>query len=170
MLIPSGPVDARMMIVADCVSYRDLQSNTILNDREFDRMLAEAGVNRNACFVTAFIRGQITGQNFDLQVAPSIKARTPDHMPLHNKYVKKAIFPYLEALERDIDLVKPKIVLLLGNAGLFALTGKWGIKSHGAPVSLITLPLGGTSVNLYLPIHHRLCRRSGKSENYNIRY
>jgi hypothetical protein len=77
MLIPSGPVDARMMIVADCVSYRDLQSNTILNDREFDRMLAEAGVDRTVCFVTAFIRGPITGQNFDLQVAPSIKARTP---------------------------------------------------------------------------------------------
>lgn len=131
-----------MMIVADCVSYRDLQSNTILNDREFDRMLAEAGVDRNSCFVTAFIRGQITGQNFDLQVAQSIKARTPDHLPLHNKFVRKGVFPYVEALERDIDLVKPKIVLLLGNGPLFALTGKWGIKSWRSSIIDYTSPAG----------------------------
>ncbi len=142
MLIPSGPSNARMMIVADCVSYRDLQSNTILNDREFDRMLAEAGINRTVCFTTAFIRGQITGQNFDLQVAPSIKARTPDHMPMHNKYVRRGVFPYLSALERDIDLVKPKVILALGNGPLFALTGKWGIKSWRSSILDYTSPGG----------------------------
>lgn len=142
MITPSGPSNARMMIVAECVSYRDLQSNTILNDREFDRMLVEAGVDRNSCFVTAFIRGQIQGQNFDLQVAPSIKARTPDHLPLHNKFVRKSLFPFLEALERDIDLVHPKIVLLLGNGPLFALTGKWGIKSWRSSIIDYTSPGG----------------------------
>lgn len=142
MLIPSGPSSARMMIVADCVSYRDLQYNTILNDREFDRILEAAGVVRSQCFVTAFIRGQITGQNFDLLVAQSIKARTPNHMPLHNKYVKKEVFPYVEALERDIDLVKPKVILVLGNAPLFALTGKWGIKSWRSSILDYTSPGG----------------------------
>lgn len=147
MLIPSGPVNARMMIVAECVSYRDLQSNTILNDREFDRMLAEAGVNRTQCFVTALIRGPIRGQNFDLQVAPSQKARTPDHVPLHNRYVRRELIPYIEALERDIDLVRPKFVLLLGNGPLFALTGKWGIKSWRSSILDYTSP-GGHSCKL----------------------
>ena len=147
MLIPAGPSDARLMIVADCVSYRDLQSNTILNDREFDRMLADAGVDRNKCFVTALIRGQIQGQNFDPQVAPSIKARTSDHQPLHNKFVKKGLFPYVEALERDIDLVKPKVILALGNGPLFCLTGKWGIKAWRSSIIDYVSP-GGHSCKL----------------------
>ena len=142
MLIPAGPSNARLMIIADCVSYRDLQSNTILNDREFDRMLSEAGIVRSQCFVTALIRGQITGQNFDLQVAPSIKARTPDHVPLHNKYVRRAVLEHLSALERDIDLVKPKIILALGNGPLFALTGRWGIKSWRSSILDYTSPSG----------------------------
>lgn len=129
MLLPSGPSNARMMIVAECVSYRDLQSNTILNDREFDRMLEDAGVNRTECFITAFIRSQITGQNFDLQVAQTKKAVTPAHVPLHNRMVRKELLPHVEALGKDIDLVKPKIILALGNGSLFALTGKWGIKN-----------------------------------------
>jgi DNA polymerase I-like protein with 3'-5' exonuclease and polymerase domains/uracil-DNA glycosylase len=129
MLIPSGPSNARMMIVAECVSYRDLQSNTILDDREFERILTDAGVRRADCFVTALIRGQISGQSFEVQVATSKKAITPNHTALHSRYVRKELIPYIEALERDIDLVKPKIILALGNGPLFCLTGKWGIKS-----------------------------------------
>lgn len=142
MIIPSGPSDARMMIVTECVSYRDLQQNTILNDREFDRMLEEAGVERTKCFVTAFIRGQIRGQNFDLQVAPSIKARTPDHVPFHNKYVRREVMPYVEALTRDIDLVRPKVILAVGNGALFALTGRWGIKNWRSSILEYVSPNG----------------------------
>lgn len=142
MIIPSGPSDARLMIVADCVSYRDLQSNTILNDREFDRMLAEAGINRTKCFVTALINGQINGQNFDSLVAPSQKARTPDHVPFYNKYVRKELISYADRLARDIDLVKPKIILALGNGPLFCLLGKWGIKSWRSSILDYTSPGG----------------------------
>ena len=142
MITPAGPSDARMMIVADCVSYRDLQSNTILNDREFDRMLSEAGVNRAKCFVTALIRGPIQGQNFDQQVAQSIKARTLSHQPLHNRYIRKEVFPHVSALERDIDLVRPKVILALGNGPLFCLTGKWGIKSWRSSILDYTSPNG----------------------------
>lgn len=148
MLIPAGPADARLMIVADCVSYRDLQSNTILNDQEFNRMLAEAGINRTKCFVTALIRGQIQGQCFDMQIAQSQKARTPNHVPLHNKYVRKELIPHIEALERDIDLVKPKVILALGNGPLFCLTGKWGIKAWRSSIIDYETPSGHKCVIL----------------------
>lgn len=129
MLIPSGPADARMMIVTECVTYRDLQFKTILNDREFDKMLSEAGIDRNRCFITSVVRGEIQGQNFDLQVAQTKKAVTPNHTLLHNRYVRKDLIPHVEALERDIELIKPKVILGIGNGALFALTGKWGIKA-----------------------------------------
>ena len=144
MIIPQGPPDAQLMIIADCVSYRDLQSNTILNDREFDKMLSEAGITRSLCFVTALIKTGIMGQNFDLQVAPSIKARTPDHVPLHSKYVRRTVLPALHQLEAEIDLVKPKVILALGNGALFPLTGKWGIKSWRSSILDYTSPGGHT--------------------------
>lgn len=142
MLIPTGPSNARMMIVAECATYRDLQSNTLLNDREFDRMLEAAGVRRADCFITALIRGEISGQNFDLQVAPSKKAITPNHVPLHNRHVRRELIPYAEALAKDIDLVKPKVVLALGNGPLFTLTGKWGIKNWRSSLIKYTSPNG----------------------------
>ena len=142
MLMPHGPADARLMIVADCVSYRDLQSNTILNDREFDRMLSEAGINRTKTFVTALLREQVYGQNFDTQVAKSKREVTPEHKPLGDRFVKKCVIDGLAKLIADIELVKPKIILGLGNGVLFALTGKWGIKSWRSSILEYTSPKG----------------------------
>lgn len=141
-VMPMGPANARLMIVSECVSYRDLQSNTILSDREFDRMLSEAGVNRAQCFFTALIREEVYGQAFEPQVAKSKREITPAHTTLHDRHVKHCIVDGLAALYRDIDLVKPKIILTLGNGGLFALTGKWGVKSWRGSILEITTPGG----------------------------
>lgn len=142
MLMPHGPADARLMIVADCVSYRDIQSNTILNDREFDRMLSEAGINRTRTFVTALLREQVYGQNFDTQVAKSKKEVTPEHKALGDRFVKRCVLDGIDRLVADIELVKPKVILGLGNGVLFALTGKWGIKSWRSSILEYTSPGG----------------------------
>lgn len=143
-LLPAGPADARLMIVADCVSYRDIQSNTILNDREFDRMLSEAGIIRNKSFVTALIREQVYGQNFDAQVARSKREVTPEHKALGDRWVKRCVVDGLRDLVADIELVKPKVILALGNGPMFALTGKWGIKSWRSSILEYTSPGGHT--------------------------
>ena len=142
MLMPHGPADARLMIVADCVSYRDIQSNTILNDREFDRLLSAAGINRTRCFVTALIRETVYMQDFDQLVAMKKDQITPAHKLLHNRYVKSPVLTGLDRLEADIDLIKPKIILAVGNGVLFALTGKWGIKSWRGSIIEYTSPGG----------------------------
>lgn len=144
MLIPSGPPNAKMMIVLDCVSYRDLQANTILTDREFDRMLDEAGVNRSQCFVSALLKETVYGQSFEAQVAQTKKSITPDHRVLHDRHVKPCVVTGRDRLVSDIDLVKPKIILGLGNGVLFALTGKWGIKSWRSSIIEYTTPSGHT--------------------------
>lgn len=142
MLVPSGPSTARMMIVSECVTYRDLQANQILNDREFDRMLSEAGAERFSCFITSLIREQVPGQAFDTQVARAKKDITPAHSPLHDKYVLDSVHRGLNGIIRDIELVKPKIVLALGNGPLFALLGKWGIKQWRGSVLKYETPGG----------------------------
>lgn len=142
MLLPSGPANAKLMIAVDCVSYRDIQSNTILNDREFDKMLSEAGVNRTQTFVTALLRETVYGQNFDTQVAKARKDVKPTQKTLHNRHVEPCVVVGLNKLIADIDLIKPKVILGLGNGVLFALTGKWGIKSWRSSILEYTTPSG----------------------------
>lgn len=142
MLIPSGPANARLMIVLDCVSYRDLQANLILSDREFDRLLSDAGVTRAETFITALIRDQIPGQDFDRLVARVKREVTPRHILHDNLNVLPAAMDARADLYRSIDLVKPKIVLTLGNGPLWALTGKWGVKSWRSSILPATTPEG----------------------------
>lgn len=142
MLIPSGPADSKLMIILDCVSNRDLYSNTILNDREFDRMLTEAGGNRSRAFVTALIREQVYGQSFETQVAAKRAEVTPRHRQLHGRDVLPVVVESLDRLVADIELIKPKIILTLGNGALFALTGKWGVKSWRSSLIEYTTPSG----------------------------
>lgn len=144
MLLPSGPANAKLMIVTDCVSYRDIQSNTILNDREFDRMLADAGIQRSQIFLTALIRETVNGQNFEAQVAKAKRDISPDHISLHDRFVKPCVLVGLDRLAMDIDLVKPKVIVVLGNGPLFALTGKWGTKSWRGSYLEYTSPGGHT--------------------------
>lgn len=130
MLIPNGTADAKLMVVMECVTSRDLQfSKTILSDREFDKLLSEAGGSRASVFTTALIRGMVYQQTFDTQVAWNKKQIRGDMHELHNRFVTPAVTVGLESLIRDIELVKPKVILALGNGALFALTGKWGIKN-----------------------------------------
>ncbi len=142
MLIPSGPADARMMIVLDCVSYRDIQSNCILSDREFDRVLSDAGVIRSQCFVTALIRETIPGQSFESLVAIKRKEITPRHILHDNLHVLPAAMDARDRLLAEIDLVKPKIILTLGNGAMWALTGKWGVKSWRSSLLDLETPNG----------------------------
>ena len=142
MLLPSGPANARLMIVLDCVSYRDLQSNLILSDREFDRILSDAGVSRAQTFITALIRDQIPGQDFERLVALKRKDITPSHILHDNLHVLPAVMDARDRLLRDIDLVKPKIVLTLGNGAMWALTGKWGVKSWRSSLLKSETPSG----------------------------
>jgi len=129
MIQPYGPPNARLMIVTDQVSYRDLQSNTILQDREFDRMFEAAGGIRFACFTTALIKEQFRGQVAENLIHP-LKKNAPGHyVTLHDKLVDPLLLRGLESLKADIELVKPRIILGLGAATLFALTGRMGIKS-----------------------------------------
>lgn len=142
MLLPYGPANARIMIVSDCITYRDIQRNNILDDREFDKMLEEAGIRRFECFTTSLIKEQIRGQDFELLVARTKKEITPDHRPLHDRMVLDPVIRGLDSLVRDIELVKPKIIIALGNGPLFALTGKWGVKSWRGSILPYTTPSG----------------------------
>jgi DNA polymerase I-like protein with 3'-5' exonuclease and polymerase domains/uracil-DNA glycosylase len=142
---PSGPPNARVMVVVDCPSYSDLHKEEFLagsGGMEFNKMLAEVGLNRSECFVTSVVRRSIPGADISSVIATRKADITPMHRPIHSKMALEPYLTGVHLLEREIDLVKPRVILALGNGALFALTGKWGISSWRGSELRYTSPGG----------------------------
>lgn len=142
---PEGSTQSRIMIVQDCPGYEELRASAPLQGsagKELNRMLHEAGITRSECFVTSLIRTQIPFNSFDRLVAQRKADVTLEHVWLHDKKVLPSLASALQLLEKEIDLIKPKVILALGNGVLFSLLGKWGIKSWRGSELEYTSPKG----------------------------
>lgn len=149
MLQPTGPSNARIMIVQGAPSWEDIRVNRPFEGstgRELGKIIAEAGGNKQQCFLTSLIRTQVRSNSISTQVAQKKADITPEHIPFREKMVLQPYLDGVDALNRDIDLVKPKIVIVFDNEVLYALTGKWGIKSWRSSIMEYTTPSGHTCV------------------------
>jgi DNA polymerase-1 len=123
------------MIVQDAPSYEEIRNNEFFSGsagRELNKMLAEVGTSRYQCFVTGLLRDLTPFGNAELLFARSRREVSAQHRPLFNKMALPPIFQGLSLLEKEIELVKPRVIVVTNNAALFALTGKWGVKSWRA--------------------------------------
>lgn len=132
MVPPSGPSGARIMLVGEAPGEQEVlrgqpfvgASGNLLNE-----MLHDAGIMRSECFLTNVCRERPPGNEIEQWIPKTKSARTPDMVPLRDKLVKPTVLTGYELLRREIELVKPNIIVAFGNVSLWALTGKWGIKS-----------------------------------------
>jgi len=153
MIPASGPPTARLMIILDCVSDIDLHKNLILSDYQFSKLLQEAGIRREECFVTALVGEKVLGQDFDTLVARSKRegGAWSDADDLHGRKVRSVVTRSLARLEREISLVRPALILTLGNGAMWALTGNHSIgKWRGSLLSYNSIPLIPTYSPSYL--------------------
>lgn len=129
---PTGSTSAAIMVIQDVPGEAELRNHSPLEGSagmEFNRMLSDAGLTRADCFITSLIKNRIRGNVFESQIAMTKKEITPFHVPFYDRFVLPAVLDGLRQLEKEIDLVRPKVILALGNGTLFPLTSKWGIKS-----------------------------------------
>jgi DNA polymerase len=94
---------------------------------ELTKMLGEAGINRNECFITNLIRIRPPNNDLGAFIAFKKKDVTPAHVPLRDKMVLRCVREGYELLLKEVELANPTLVIALGNAALWALTGRWGI-------------------------------------------
>jgi DNA polymerase I-like protein with 3'-5' exonuclease and polymerase domains/uracil-DNA glycosylase len=146
MLIrPTGLESAQIMLVQDIPGYQELGKGEPFQGpagMELNRMLSEAKIMRSECFVTSLIRTQVSFNSLDSIVYFKKTKVPPDFIPFHDKHVKQPFLDGLKMLEKEIELVKPRVILAFGNGVLFALTGKWGIKSWRGSELPYTSPNG----------------------------
>lgn len=127
---PAGPIPARVMIVGEAPGADEERLGEPFvgySGKELTKMLHEAGINRSECFITNVARERPLGNDIGNFIAFKKKDRTSDHSPCRDKWVKRPILVGIDLLHREIEMVKPNVIIALGNVPLWALTGLWGI-------------------------------------------
>jgi DNA polymerase len=109
-----GPVTARVMFVGEAPGAREDETGRPFVGRSGElltTMIQEIGLTRDQVFITSILKSRPP------------KNRTPKQAEV------KACIPYLE---KQIELINPKIVVLLGGVAISSLIGPWKLsEAHG---------------------------------------
>lgn len=142
---PTGPCPAKIMIVGDFPGEREVMESAPFvgaSGQELSRMLQEAGIMRSQCFLTTAIRARPPANDIENFIAARKADITANHLMIRDKFVLPVVRDGIEILKREIEMCQPNIIIALGNAALWALTGAWGITSWRGSVLECDLPLG----------------------------
>jgi uracil-DNA glycosylase family 4 len=123
---PIGNPQARVMIIGDMPSVRDMDTGRVFSDSsgwELEKMLREAGITMGECFSTNVLSARV---RLEQEIAFK-KNAIREEMVLVNgdKYATPLIEESIRRLSKEIELVKPNLIICLGNLALWALTCKW---------------------------------------------
>lgn len=141
-IYPSGPTTAMVMLVGEFPTEQELLKGQPFSSSagfELNKMLKEANLFRESCFVTTVNRTRAPGGRTDGLVAMKKKDITDDHILFNGRYVRRSVTEGIEELRAEIALVKPNVIIAMGNLALFALTGQWGVNSWRSSVMESTL-------------------------------
>ena len=122
-----GPVPARLMLVGEQPGDReDIDGRPFVGPagRILDEAMAEAGLDRETAFVTNVVK------HFRWRPSPGGKRR------LHERPTRRNVTACLPWVERELELVRPEVLVALGAVAADGLLGK-GVsvtRDHGRPI------------------------------------
>lgn len=95
--------------------------------QELNRMLQEAGILRNDCYVSNVVNARPPRNDIEAWIPEKKSKITGRMVPLRNKFVDPIVKEGIESLEKEIALVNPRVIIALGPTALWALTGNESI-------------------------------------------
>ena len=119
-----GPRDARIVIVGEAPG-KDEEIRGIpfvgRSGEELDRMLSDAGIAREACFVTNAVKERPDGNKLSLWIN---KKKTPEEgqVRFRNRWVRPNVQQDVEELHADLRAINPRVIIPLGSSALWAVT------------------------------------------------
>lgn len=144
-IYPVGPETARVMIVGDFPGESDLLKGRPLSGSagfELKKMVSEAGMYLESCFVTSVVRERSPKGDISGLVASKKKEIGPTHKLWQGKHVHPLVLEGVEELAQEIRRVKPNVIVAMGNLAMFALTGEWGTHAWRSSIMDCTLVPG----------------------------
>lgn len=92
-------------------------------------MLHSVGIIKTGCSLSTVCKLRPPGNDIDAFIAMKIKERTSDHKEILGRFCLPPIHEGIKELWAEINALKPKVIVALGNTALWALTGNQGIGS-----------------------------------------
>lgn len=139
-----GPVPAKVMLVGEAFGEQEERAGEPFvgtSGQELNRMLHEAGIMRTECYTTNLVNARPPHNDITAWIALKKKDVTIEHVPFRDKHVRPIIQLGYESLLKEIELVKPNVIVPFGNSSMWALTGAWGIvKWRGSMLRANDLP------------------------------
>lgn len=129
-VLGSGPIPSRIMIVGECPSESDIRACVPFGGTsglELQRLLHEAGIMGSECYLTYVSKKPAPSNMATKLVATKKNEIGPTHVKLHSMYVLPQVVEGYSELLTEIEMVKPNLIVALGNLALFALTGLWSV-------------------------------------------
>jgi DNA polymerase I-like protein with 3'-5' exonuclease and polymerase domains/uracil-DNA glycosylase len=140
-----GPGNARIAIVGEFPTEVDLQRGSPFcgtAGMEFSKMLAEADMHRESCYVTLAVNERVRLGKVESLIAVKKKDITSQHVHWNGKWVMPELLRHAERLKAELMLVNPNVVCAVGNLAMFVLTGQWGVNDWRSSIMESTLVPG----------------------------
>ena len=153
---PAGPIPATYVIVGEAPGsdeVRAMQPFVGSSGQELNRILHDAGILRADCFVTNVCKHRPPGNDIDVFISDA-KTTAATLKLTHFKdgqYFNDLVAAGLKELAHEIEIVKPTVILALGDTALWALTGLGGITNWRGSVLPCSLVPGVKVIPTYHP-------------------
>lgn len=129
--VPSaGPKPARVMLVGEAPGVSEEMHGAPFvgsSGIELNRMLSEVGINRDDCYITNVCKYRPPNNKIENWFMNKTQAKKAHIDEICGRYPNEYIIEGLEELFQEIDAVKPKVIIALGDTALWALCGETGI-------------------------------------------
>jgi len=121
--------------------------------QELTRLLSDAGIERSSCFLTNTFNFRPKQNKIDEICGPKKEAGAGYKLPplRQGKYVLPQYLGELERLKKELEDVKPNIVIAAGNVPTWALLQRTGISNIRGTVARATLVPGLKVIPVYHP-------------------
>lgn len=133
---PFHPPGATVMLVGEAPGAEEVKQCTPFvgaSGIELSLMMGEAGMKRNDCYLTNVVRGRPPGGEISSWIAAN---KTEEAALLgrggiryNGKVISPELYTGIQLLRSEMESVRPKLIIALGNVALWALTGEQGIGS-----------------------------------------
>jgi len=126
----NGPSNARIAIVGEVWgNYEDRTKEPFIGPagEEMNRMLHEVGILRSECWVTNVVNARPPNGSVEAWIPKKKKDIKSTFVGLHEKLVDPLVVAGYKQMIGELSLVKPNIIVAMGNTALWALTGAEGV-------------------------------------------
>lgn len=158
---PTGPWDARIMIVGEAPGEDEVRKGKPFvgySGQLLTTMLAEAGIDREECFITNVCRERPPKNEIDQWIPTTKKAQgemlASGGCYLHGRVVHPHILDGYNALITEIERVRPRLILCMGNTPLWALRKLLGISSWRGSTLEYSLDSDPSYSCILVPTYH----------------